>query len=127
MGFRYILPNAETMHHARRLNVDKRFTEPPLVVEPEPVLVVGASVQEAIDGTSTDPINGGVVLDSSTTATEEGTARLNVAIEEATSEDAVIPPAGNRVIGPFSCKGMTGFKCCLYIKTQVPDADVNDR
>ena len=42
-----------------------------------------------------------------------------------------VPPtiveAGSRIVGPFNCKDMTGFQCCLLIKHEVRDADINGR
>ena len=52
------------------------FSEPPIVLLDEPVLVVGSTTNGAISGNETNPINGGVLLDPSASNTAEGEARL---------------------------------------------------
>ncbi|KAL7547164.1 hypothetical protein ACHAWF_010486 [Thalassiosira exigua] len=109
----------------------------PLILEEEPILVVGATVEGAIIGNTTDPIAGGVVIDSTEPNTPEGDGKLNTAIEEytnppppdgATDDDIgalTVPEAGARQLPTFDCEGLTGTNCCLMIKMKVPDADIN--
>lgn len=105
------------------------YTGAPLVLEDEPVLAVGGTVDEALlclQGDLTvecNPINGGVVLDGSATNTAEGDAML----EEVLSTPSGIADAGVRIIPAFNCTGLTGFACCLSIKHQVRDADESGR
>lgn len=99
------------------------YEEPPIVVEPEEVLVQGATTDGAIAGEDDNALNGGVVLDGSATSSGEATERLAYEL----SEPPVIAEAGSRTIGPFNCKGLTGYDCCLLIKHQVRDADINGR
>ncbi|KAL7546806.1 hypothetical protein ACHAWF_016016 [Thalassiosira exigua] len=110
----------------------------PLIIEEEPVLVEGANLTAALEGTATDPIAGGVVVDPSTPNTPEGDVKLDAAIDdynvppppapEAGTDDAAgsgtLPDAGARELPTFDCDGLTGYNCCLMIKMMVPDADV---
>ena len=99
------------------------FSEPPIVLLDEPVLVVGSTTNGAISGNETNPINGGVLLDPSASNTAEGDARLAGEL----SLTYTITEAGLRRLGPFNCRGLTGFSCCLLIKHQVRDSDYNGR
>lgn len=99
------------------------YSNPPIVVQPEPILVQGATTDGAIAGTDDNPLNGGVILDGSVASSGEGQGRLAWAL----NEPPEISAAGSRTIGPFDCRGMTGFDCCLLIKHKVRDADINGR
>lgn len=99
------------------------FVETPLVVQDEPVLVEGATIDEVINGEADAPLNGGVVLDPNCQSTPDGVNKL----DEALAETPVIVPAGPRVLEPFDCKGMNGFHCCVKIKHLVRDADANGK
>ena len=99
------------------------FNEPPILLENEPILVEGATTDGTIAGTESFPINGGVVLDIAARNTGEG----NIGLRSALNEPPIIHAAGSRIIGPFDCRGMTGFSCCLVIKHFVRDSDLNSR
>ena len=99
------------------------FNEPPILLENEPILVEGATTDGTIAGTDSFPINGGVVLDIAARNTGEG----NIGLRSALNEPPIIHAAGSRIIGPFDCRGMTGFSCCLVIKHFVRDSDLNSR
>jgi len=97
------------------------FQQPPLIVSAEPLISQGATTDGARSGTDTKPLNGGVVLSSSSHGTTEGQEELNRIL----AEPAVIEDPGPRMVGPFNCAGMTGYECCLIVKHQVRDSDVN--
>lgn len=99
------------------------FTQPPIVAEPEGILVEGASTDGAIAGTDPKPINGGVILAGTSPNGEGGDAKISAAL----AEPGPIEPAGMRTLGPFDCKALSGFACCLLIKNAVRDRDVHDR
>ena len=99
------------------------FVDPPLVVAEEPMMSEGATTEGAISGSDSNPINGGVVLDGSTSGTPGGLAELNRIL----AMEPIIEEPGMRVLGPFNCAGMTGYECCLSIKHQVRDSDAHNR
>lgn len=104
-------------------NVPFDYSVPPLVVEPEPYLVEGATTDGAIAGVDGNPLNGGVVLDGEAASSGEGHVRLELCL----NEPPTIAAAGLRTIGPFDCREMTGFDCCLSIKHMVRDADIHGK
>ena len=104
------------------------FNAAPIVPEPEPVLVEGATLAEA-EAAALDPessteappiINGGVILAPESESTELGQERLT---EILTTEPEAVT-AGSRVLAPIDCTGMNGRDCCLAIKHQVQDSDI---
>lgn len=99
----------------------------PLIFADEPVLVEGATVEGAISGTDDKPIAGGVVIDPGTpNADAEADATFDAAIQEAqqTLETEGVPEAGTRALPTFDCEGLSGYNCCLLIKSTVADSDV---
>lgn len=109
----------------------------PLVIEEEPLEVEGSDVEGALLGNTTDPIAGGVVVDSTTpNETPEADAKLETAIEESplatpstvnTTDDGGAETTEEyvpRELPTFDCEGLTGYNCCLMIKLKVPDSDI---
>ena len=88
-----------------------------------PVRTLGVTTHDAIYGSSTLTISGGVKTTGIEVDTVEGETKLNTAL----SESATIEQAGKRTIGPFDCSGMTGHSCCLMIKHKVRDSDKKGR
>lgn len=74
--------------------------EPPLFIEPEPLLVDGATTDGVIDGTDDNEINGGVITDKLVPNSGNGDAKLEFAL----NEPPTIEEAGARTIGPFDCR-----------------------
>lgn len=106
----------------------------PLIIEYSPTLVVGAPVVDAVARNTTDPIAGGIVVDSTVSNTAEGDAKLSAAIQSAglasvanitdgTVNEVPLPEAGQRTLMPFNCDGLTAYNCCLLIKLKVRDSD----
>lgn len=95
----------------------------PLILEFQPILVMGASNAGARSGSDQRPINGGVVINLNV-------QNINVLIDQAVAaalaaaDAAAVEAAGARKLEPFDCTGMTGFNCCLMIKSIVKDADI---
>ena len=83
----------------------------------------GGTVDEAILGIQR-PINGGIVLYRDARNTAEGQSRLDKALN---GPQPAVEGEGERNIGPFDCRGLTGFGCCLLVKHSVRDADVDGR
>ena len=83
----------------------------------------GGTVNEAILGIQR-PMNGGIVLYRDARNTPEGQSRLD---EVLNGPQSTIEEEGDRNIGPFDCRGLTGFGCCLLVKHSVRDADVDGR
>ena len=96
--------------------------EGPIIVFEEAQYVDGESnLTAAYEGESDLPIAGGIVISPDATSTEEGQAKLDAAY----SEPIAIPNAGQRLLPDYDCAGMTGYDCCLLIKHDNPDHDVN--
>lgn len=79
---------------------DPDFSEPPLIIEPEPLLVEGATTDGVIAGTDDNEINGGVITDKSVPNSGDGDAKLEFAL----NEPPTIEEKGARTIGPFDCR-----------------------
>lgn len=95
----------------------------PLDLEEEPILVEGASLAGARDGSDPRPINGGVIININI-------ENLNVDRDTwlqqalAAADLAPVEAAGTRDIPAFDCYGLTGYNCCLMIKASVKDSDI---
>lgn len=83
----------------------------------------GGTVNEAILGIQR-PINGGIVLYRDARNSPEGQLRLDGVLN---GPQSAVEEKGDRNIGPFDCRGLTGFGCCLLVKHSVVDADVDGR
>jgi len=94
-----------------------------LTVFEEPFNVEGAVLDDVLAGNDDRPINGGTVLSPDAVNEPEGEERF----EAAMAAPEVIEPAGARSIGPWDCKHMTGFHCCMMIKKDVRDSDQQGR
>eukprot|EP00986_Skeletonema_menzelii_P018418 scaffold26637_cov220-Skeletonema_menzelii.AAC.3 len=88
-----------------------------------PIRTLGVTTHEAVYGSYTTLISGGVKTAGIEADTVEGETKLTAAL----SESATIEQAGKRTIGPFDCSGMTGHSCCLMIKHKVRDSDKKGR
>ena len=88
----------------------------------EEVVTAGATLDEAIAGTS-KPIAGGVLTNNDAVDTPVGEAKLLLAL----SEPDEIAPAGPRMLEPFDCRHLSAPHCCLLIKKKVRDLDVNHK
>ena len=93
-----------------------------ITAAPSPGVVITAAPVET--STETSPIiAGGVLTDHTAVNTVEGDELVLAAV----SAPVVIPEAGDRVIPPINCAGVTGEDCCLIIKLSVPDSDANGK
>lgn len=107
----------------------------PLLLEIEPVLVIGATVGGANARSDNNPIGGGVVVDPGAPNTPEGDVKLQDAKAERQALEDAVPPggqisveaAGPRELPHFDCEGLTGYNCCLVIKLKILDADKQDK
>ena len=92
-----------------------------MTVFEEPFNVEGAVLDDVLAGNDDRPINGGTVLSPDAVNEPEGEERFQAAM----AAPEVIEPAGARSIGPWNCQHMTGVHCCMMIKKDVRDADMN--
>ena len=112
--------------------------EAPLVILDEPIEgVIGSTIDQFItaepvappaegatpeEGGTAAPIAGGVLTDGTAENTQEG----DVKIQDALSQDlTIVESAGERVIEPIDCAGLTGQDCCLLVKLTVRDSNIN--
>jgi hypothetical protein len=84
-----------------------------------PVAITGAALDDYLDGTDNRPIAGGR-YNPAARSTAAGKEKLGLAL----GQYKVIPPPGIRRLGPWDCTGMTGVDCCIMIKDEVRDADM---
>jgi len=101
----------------------------PLIVLPEEIVgVEGSTIDQFIAASPTEqtaPIAGGILTDGTATNTPEGDAKIQEALSTSTSTETTAIEAGERIIEPLDCTGLTGESCCLLIKLKVRDSDIN--
>lgn len=108
----------------------------PLLEEPAPLIVLdseiagveGSTIDQFIAASPTEqtaPIAGGILTDGTATNTPEGDAKIQEALSTSTSTETTAIEAGERIIEPLDCTGLTGESCCLLIKLKVRDSDIN--
>jgi len=101
----------------------------PLIIEVQPILVVGATTGGAAKKTDTNPICGGVAVDPDAPNDPAVDPEFQdlLANQPTDPGDITIEGAGARQLGPWNCTGLTGYNCCLKIKLDVRDRDTQDK
>ena len=97
------------------------YTSASLTAFEEPLVVEGAVLDDVLSGNDDSPVVGGTLQSPDAINEPEGEERFQAAM----NEPEVIEPAGARTIGPWNCQHMTGVHCCMMIKKDVRDADMN--
>ena len=101
----------------------------PLIIEIEPILIVGGTTDGVAGGTDTNPIAGGVVIDPDSPNDPEVDPEFQDLLNNRPTDPGsiTIADAGLRDLGPWNCTGLTGMNCCLKIKLDVRDSDANHK